>query len=313
MQNHKKWRSGFTLVEILVVLAVIAIISSISFSAFKSVTEGNKRTNCQSNLSQIYKSVRLYSQDYDGRFPYLNAGGAPNQTATPPNGIGLWSLYTFPKPGATNNCTPDVAGFNTDYNTDLDLPPANEDSPQQLAGYVRSAKIFHCPADKFAKDIQLRTPSAACITQNVPTGTLTVKQGNAVYLNPSFLSYQQVDDRGTTPTDTYSSFRKAGPEIRQLTPYSSNNTILDRPTRDMTVLTWCRFHRSLDADGKTVDGKRNFDNVLFSDGSVQSLPTIQTVSSAATPSATSTCSGWQRVPREKAESMASTSDCTPSP
>ena len=112
MQKH---HNGFTLVELLVVLAVVAIVSSISFGAFKSISEGNKRTSCQSNLQQIYKSVRLYSQDFEGRLPYLNENGDPNMPdnspagpapylptgigSTPKGGIGLWSLYTFGKPG----------------------------------------------------------------------------------------------------------------------------------------------------------------------------------------------------------------------
>lgn len=322
MQNHQKGRGGFTLIEILVVLAIVAIISSISFGAFRSVSDGNKRTNCQTNLQQIYKSMRLYAQDYDGRFPYLNAGGATNQPDPDPDkdtrfgGIGLWALYAYPT--ATGNlCTPTTF---SDYSSDLNLPPASADG-NQLAGYVRSSKIFHCPADRFNKDVQLRT-SSACVTQNVPTASLTIKVSGVdePYLNPAFLSYQTVDDIGTLSAgeqDTYSSFRKPGSATsatRQLRPYSSTsgvNTLLDRPTKDMTVVTWCRFHRSLNENGATQNGSRNFDNVLFSDGSVQSIAAEQTVTDTA--GNPGNCSNWQRVPREKAESMQSASGCTPTP
>ena len=319
MQTHKKWRSGFTLIEILVVLAVIAIVSSISFGAFRSVNEGNKRTSCQANLSQIYKSVRLYAQDYDGRFPYLNEGGAPAQASTPRGGIGLWGLYTFPKTGQfTTTGLPSYTSSNCSPSS-VDLPPIieNENDLVQitaLTGYVRSNKIFHCPADRFSNSVQYRNledSARACKATTTESGIFSFKQGNFKYINPSYLSYQGVDP--TNPTDVdkqpYSSFRLSDIAARQLTPYKDTQ-VLDRPTRDMTILTWCRFHRSLDKDGNTVSGQRNFDNVLFSDGSVQSLPADQLVKDA---SATGNCSSWQRVPREKAENMKTASTCTPSP
>ncbi|MBW3636724.1 MAG: type II secretion system GspH family protein [Armatimonadetes bacterium] len=300
-------RSGFTLIEIMVVLVLATILSSITFGAFRSISQGNKRTTCQSNLSQIYKSARLYAQDYNGKFPYLNTGaamaGATDLSATPIGGVGLWSLYTFPKGGA-NNCS-------TDYSTGLDLPfvndPNNQLPPenelnQKLAGYVRSAKIFHCPADRFDKTIQVRTSSTTCATSTVPTASLSIQQDGATYLNPSYLSYQTIDDLGPTPRDTYSSFRASGLK-RQVTYFSTTSSGVtetpERPSDDKTVITWCRFHRSLDNTGATVTGSRNFDNVLFYDGTVQSLP-MRAVRGTSEPCDTlgGTCvGGWQREPK----------------
>ncbi len=335
-QNQK----GFTLIELLVVLALIAIISAIAFGAFKSVSEGNKRTSCQSNLSQIYKSVRLYAQDYDGNLPYLNEQGDPNManytdvSATPRGGIGLWSLYTFGKPGFQSPVPYPANGDTNCSPTSVDLPAQVEDSSQVaagyvgLTGYVRSTKIFHCPADNFAHDVEYRdltdksTPTYECKTTSQPVNspTLLVPVGNYNYLNPFYLSYQVTDDsplrdaaNTNTGQPTYSSFRK--PEnsnnnkiqYRQITPYKLDLTTgqpvtVDRSIKDMTVLTWCRFHRALTDTGATKSERRAFDNVLFSDGSVQSLPVKQDVTIKATgePGA---CYGWQRVPREKADDM----------
>jgi prepilin-type N-terminal cleavage/methylation domain-containing protein len=315
----KSRQSGFTLIEIMVVLAIAAIISSITLGAFRSISEGNRRTSCQTNLSQIYQSCRLYAQDYDGLFPYLNQGIAPDQTATPKGGLGLWSLYTFPKLSA-NDCQLDS----------FDLPQTDEylanNAPQKapsLAGYIRSPKIFHCPADSYEKDIKFRavaTPNA-CSPKKVQSDTLTFVDGSETYLNPSFLSYQVTDLDINAPT--YSSFRAAdiGSDnnttvpVRQLIPYvekSSVNSISDRPIRQMTVVTWCRFHRKLDSNtGLTKAGRRNYDNVLFSDGSVQFLPMDQDVSQGTGTS--DVCKGAERVPRDKAENMVSATDCVPSP
>ncbi len=310
-------KSGFTLIEIMVVLVLATILSSITFGAFRSISQGNKRTTCQSNLSQIYKSARLYAQDYNGEFPYLNpeVEGTANQPATPFGGLGLWSLYAFPT-APTNLCTP--TNFN-DYNTDLNLPLASDDGTQ-LAGYVRSAKIFHCPADRFDREVQLRTSPTTCATATAPTASISIQQDGATYLNPAFLSYQTIDDIiDPAPRDTYSSFRVSGPTAsasrRQLTYFTTDSgsgvtRTPERPLNDKTVVTWCRFHRTLDNTGATVVGSRNYDNVLFSDGTVQSLSAQQTVQDAAGTSGQ--CAGWKRVPREKADSMASVTDCTPS-
>lgn len=340
MRKHSP--RGFTLIELLVVLAVIAIVTSISFGAFKSVSEGNKRTSCQSNMQQLYKSLRLYGQDYDGQLPYLNENGDPdmktaatspynNVVQTPRGGIGLWSLYTYAKVGNPRPSNVLPTDSTNCSSSSVDLPAQLEDNSQAdfvgLAGYIRNPKIFHCPADNFAHDVQYRdltdtsNPTYECKTTNVNSPTLLIKDGDYNYFNPSYLSYQVVDDN---PKDvpTYASFRKPEGTIkyRQITPFkidtsSGGTRLVDRSIKDMTVLTWCRFHRSLNTDSTTKSSKRAIDNVLFSDGSVQSIPVEQPVTQTQT-GVTGTCLGWQRVPREKADSMSKDypiSDCVPSP
>ena len=298
MSNTRK--SGFTLIEIMVVLGLVAIITSITFGAFRSISDGNKRTSCQSNLSQIYQSCRLYAQDYNGKFPYLNAGGAPSQANTPSGGIGLWALYAFPT-ATSNLCTPNI----TDYNVDLNLPLASEDGTQ-VTGYVRNTKIFHCPADRFSKEIRL--PSSCGTPIAVPTASLTIVSGTNTYLNPSFLSYQTVDDTGSTPRDTYSSFRASdhltpGTPNHQLIPFTTVSGVTitpERPTIDKTIVTWCRNHRRLDNNGNTQMGRRNYDNVLFYDGTVQSIPIKADKETAqpCDPVGGNCVEGWQREPKK---------------
>ncbi|RYG71053.1 type II secretion system protein [bacterium] len=326
-QSGKNRKQGFTLIEILVVLVIASIISSITFGAFRSISEGNRRTNCQSNLSQIYQSCRQYAQDFDNKFPYLNSGTAATDdgtanSITPKGGIGLWGLYVFP---------PQLPVDRNQYNCDtanVNLPPVGAN---QLTGYIRSTSVFHCPSDNSKRTIKYNSP--ACTTQEVDTGVISFQAGSDTWLNPSYLSYQVGDDVPNGPTnrvDTYSSFREADPSaftpptdpdnanykpVRQLVPFISTSStataIPDRPTRSMTVVTWCRFHRRIDsATNTTLAGRRNYDNVLFSDGSVQNLPAEQTVTQGAT---TATCTGWERVPRAKADNMKSATECIPTP
>lgn len=273
-------RSAFTLVEMLVVLAVAAIVSAITVGTFSSIREGNRRTSCQSNLSQIYQAGRLYAQDNE-KFPYYNPGVASGP-ATPNNGLGLWALYTYPNL--------------TDTNGDGKLnDPADTDSGYPVRTYLRNMAGLHCPNDSYT-----RPDNANSIMSSLPYKADTV-------LNTDYLSYQVTDD--SPSASTYSSFR-GGAEKRQLDYYtvvSGNALRSNRPMDDTTVVLWCRFHRRMDGNSNTVANGRNYDNVLFGDGSVQLLPVSQNVSlvnpTTGNETATGTCSGWNRVPRGMADSL----------
>ena len=60
-------RSGFTLIEILVVVAILAILAAILFPVLARVRENARRSSCQSNLKQIGLGMLQYSGDYDDK------------------------------------------------------------------------------------------------------------------------------------------------------------------------------------------------------------------------------------------------------
>ena len=68
-------RSGFTLLEFLVVLACIAIVAAIFFPVFAPHHERSYHSACLSNVKQLGLSAMQYTQDYDERFP--NSGFTP--------------------------------------------------------------------------------------------------------------------------------------------------------------------------------------------------------------------------------------------
>lgn len=74
MPIHKSTRqSAFTLIELLVVIAIIAILAAILFPAFARARENARRASCQSNEKQIALGIQQYTQDYDERFPVIDA------------------------------------------------------------------------------------------------------------------------------------------------------------------------------------------------------------------------------------------------
>ena len=62
-------RSGFTLVELLVVIAVIAVLAVLLFPSFKNAQISAGNTQCAANLRQVFMAYMLDTQDHDMRIP----------------------------------------------------------------------------------------------------------------------------------------------------------------------------------------------------------------------------------------------------
>ncbi|MCM8806051.1 MAG: prepilin-type N-terminal cleavage/methylation domain-containing protein [Candidatus Omnitrophica bacterium] len=87
---------GFTLIELLVVIAIIAILASILFEPLLRARGMARRAACASNLKQLYLSLIMYAEDYDGYGIGTVAWGSPNTftyTANAP-----WVKSYFPNP-----------------------------------------------------------------------------------------------------------------------------------------------------------------------------------------------------------------------
>jgi prepilin-type N-terminal cleavage/methylation domain-containing protein len=66
--------TGFSLMELLVVIAITALLASISVSVLDKAKADAKQVICKSNLRELGRIWKQYTEDNDGRFPERGCG-----------------------------------------------------------------------------------------------------------------------------------------------------------------------------------------------------------------------------------------------
>ena len=132
-------KTGFTLVELLVVIGIIALLISILLPSLNKARETANRVKCQSNLSQMGKALLLYSNENKGAFPRTKLQTTAGQITL-----------------SYSNQPYDAAVTTTDVDPYVSGTPVNS-IPGAMFMLVRTqdmtTEVFTCPSSTAEKDL----------------------------------------------------------------------------------------------------------------------------------------------------------------
>ena len=160
-------RSGFTLVELLIVVAIIAVLGAILLPVYASAKSSGRRAKCQSNLRQIGQAFQLYQADYSDCYP---------NTGDPYLWMGRrwrWPLKRYVILAAQKDPNDPSNPYKSIGQTMSVLKCPEDETPKSVwddTSYAYAACFYHNPNDVDSMTIQQlwdpSSPGPPCVTQS---------------------------------------------------------------------------------------------------------------------------------------------------
>lgn len=151
-------RKGFTLIELLVVIAIIAILAAMLLPALTAAKQRAQAAGCMSNTRQLLLSWMMYAND--------------NNDVLAPNDDWTWNqtYYANANPDQMKNWVVGSMISSADANLKYGIPELT-DPNSVLSPYLKSTKVFHCPADNYV-DPRSHTLHPRSYSMNSAVGTV---------------------------------------------------------------------------------------------------------------------------------------------
>lgn len=132
----RQCRTGFTLLELLVVIAIIAVLIAMLLPALNQAREKGKCVKCMSNMKQIATGQMMYMQDNGPRVPWVQ----PHPNASWRSQF-VWGGFIAPRPDPTFGLNIDYMKWGAD-----ERPISKYVAPE--AGRDSTPEVYICPGDR---------------------------------------------------------------------------------------------------------------------------------------------------------------------
>jgi len=152
-------RSGFTLIEVLVVIAIIATLAALLLPAVASVREAGRRVQCGNNLKQLALALHNYHAVHGIFPPSMQASSSDPMPENSSRSHANWIITILP-------FIEEQALYDTfDFKTKLDAMNSTSTPTPNALATATDISSLRCPADfghetKFKDGVGFRGPSA---------------------------------------------------------------------------------------------------------------------------------------------------------